>query len=98
MLNKHAQLRSHQTQSADRSDIVRFDPVLYPFDRMVSECVRRRLAGHADNAPMILSNLHKFAKPEGFDSIYAAIYDLFLTTEFKEPYDSLCRKIIEEKF
>lgn len=98
MLKKHARLRSQQTPSVDRSDIVTFDPVQYPFDRIVSEWVQRRLAGHTDNAPITLSNLHRFVKPDGLDSIYAAIYDLFLTTEFKEPYDRLCRKIIAEKF
>ena len=98
MLDKHARLQSHKTRSAERSDILTFDPLQYPFDRIVSECVRRRLAAHTDNSQTLLSNLHRFVKPDGLDSIYAAIYDLFLTTEFKEPYDGLCRKIIAEKF
>jgi len=98
MLNEHARLRSHEKRSADRSDILRFDPVQCPFDRIVNECVRRRLAGHAGNAQMILSNLHRFVKPDSLDSIYAVIYDLFLTAEFKVPYNGLCRKIIAEKF
>src|SRR5215472_13617460 len=98
MLDKHARLQSHETRSAERSDILTFDPLQYPFDRIVSECVRRRLAAHTDNSQTLLSNLHRFVKPDGLDSIYAAIYDLFLATEFKEPYDRLCRKIIAEKF
>jgi len=97
MLNKQARLRSHETPSADRSDLLMFDPVQYPFDRIVSECVRRRLAG-PDTAQMTLGHLHRFVKPDGLDSIYAAIYDLFLTPQFKEPYDRLCRKIIGDKF
>ena len=57
-----------------------------------------RASEFVDSSPTTLLNLHRFAKVDGLDPIYAAIYDLFLTVEFKQPYDSLCRKIIKEKF
>lgn len=67
---------------------------------MVSECVRKYfgIEERAAESQWTLSNLHKFAKPDGLDPVYAAIYDLFLTVEFKKPYDRLCRQIVEEKF
>jgi sporadic carbohydrate cluster protein (TIGR04323 family) len=100
MLNKQARLPSHEIQDVGRSGILTFDPIQYPFEGLVNECVRRSLghSGQPDNSRTILSNLHKFVKPDGLDPIYAAIYDLFLTAAFKQPYDIFCRKIIEEKF
>jgi sporadic carbohydrate cluster protein (TIGR04323 family) len=98
MLSKQARLASQQ--STERSGILTFDAKQYPFDKIVRESVGKclGLGGRTDDSQWTLSNLHKFTKPEGLDPIYAAIYDLFLTLEFQQPYDRLCRKIIEEKF
>ena len=100
MFSNQGQFSLHEKQSTDRSGVLRFDAKQHPFDRIVNECVRRRLdlSENAHNSRTTLSNLHKFAKPDDLDLICTAIYDLFLTAEFKQPYDSLCRKIIEEKF
>jgi sporadic carbohydrate cluster 2OG-Fe(II) oxygenase len=82
------------------SGILTFDAKQHPFDSMVAECVRKRLAmvDIADDPRSILSKLHEFAKPNDLDDIFAAIYELFLTAEFTLPYDSLCDQIIKEKF
>jgi sporadic carbohydrate cluster 2OG-Fe(II) oxygenase len=100
MLSKQARLALHETQSTERLGIWTFDAKQYPFATIVRESVGKclGLGGRTDDTQWTLSNLHTFTKPEGLDHIYAAIYDLFLTLEFKQPYDKLCRKIIEEKF
>ena len=100
MLDNQTQPSIHKKLNADRSDILKFNAIQYPFDRLVSQCVFRRLdlSDHADQCRTALTDLHKFAKPDDLDAIYASIYDLFLTPEFRDPYDRLCRKIIAEKF
>ncbi len=99
-LNKQISLQSRTNQNSRRSDILTFDAKQYPFDRLVSQCVRNclRIDGLAGNSRSTLSSLHKFVRPDGLDRLYAAIYDLFLTAEFKKPYGQLCRQIIEDKF
>jgi sporadic carbohydrate cluster 2OG-Fe(II) oxygenase len=81
------------------SAILKFDRKRHPFDSKVAECVRRHLAATeiSGDSP-ILSKLHEFARPKDLDDIYAAIYDLFLTAEFIQPYENLCGQIIKEKF
>src|SRR5262249_36258573 len=100
MLSNQARLALHESQSTERLGILTFDAMQYPFDSIVRECVGRclGLGERTDDSQWTLSNLHKFAKPYGLDPICAAIYDLFLTVAFKQPYDRLCRKIIQEKF
>jgi sporadic carbohydrate cluster protein (TIGR04323 family) len=82
------------------SDILIFDTKQHPFDFIVAECIRKRLAigDRGNDSRSILSKLHEFAKPNDLDNIYEAIYGLFLTPEFTQPYDNLCGQIIEKIF
>jgi hypothetical protein len=100
MLHNQSRPSLREKRNADRADIWKFNAIQYPFDRLVSECLIRRLGlpRQADHWGTALLDLHKFAKPDDLDPIYASIYDLFLTPEFRQPYDRLCRKIIAEKF
>ena len=82
------------------SGIFTFDAKQYPFDIIIAECIRRRLAiAHlSDNPLCVLSKLHEFANERNLDDIFVAIYDLFVTERFAQPYNSLCEQIIKEKF
>ena len=82
------------------SGIFTFDAKQYPFDIIIAECIRRRLAiAHlSDNPLCVLSRLHEFANERNLDDIFVAIYDLFVTERFAQPYNSLCEQIIKEKF
>jgi len=82
------------------SGIFTFDTEQHPFDVIIAECIRRRLgiAHQPDNPLFVLSRLHKFANESSLDDILVAIYELFVTEQFVQPYKSLCEQIIKEKF
>jgi len=82
------------------SGIFTFDTKQYPFDIIIAECIRSRLAiAHLSDDPVsVLSRLHEFANERNLDDIFAAVYDLFVTERFAQPYNSLCEQIIKEKF
>lgn len=82
------------------SAILKFDTDQHPFDRIVAGCVIQQLAlkDASNHSPSILPELHDHLRPNDLDEIYAAIYDLFLTAEFRRSYAGLCRAIIKERF
>jgi hypothetical protein len=56
------------------------------------------IAHLSDDPVSVLSRLHEFANELNLDDIFAAVYDLFVTERFAQPYNSLCEQIIKEKF
>jgi sporadic carbohydrate cluster 2OG-Fe(II) oxygenase/sporadic carbohydrate cluster protein (TIGR04323 family) len=87
----------------ERNDVlstVGFDTTAFPFDSIVTECVRDYLqqGPSISTAFSDLSALHKFIGRSQLGDVYEAIYDLFLTRKFADPYDRLCSEIANKMF
>jgi hypothetical protein len=77
-------------------EITRFDPVEFPFDRLVLDAIRQAVP--ALTACAQLSQLHEFVTPDAKRDIENAVYALFQTAQFQTIYDGLCAEIIERRF